>query len=184
MRIRFLALVAALALVAVACGTESTSDAAGAPTVTDAPTETLPPNPAAGACLAGAPDCQDIPGAGLDEPPILEDEPDLSVDPSEGVSGFVVGGGLTVAEALTTDATGVLAVKGFVVADGDGIRLCELLAESMPPQCGGASIEMANLDAIDPDELKTDQGVTWSDFTVTVLGEIVDGVLTPTPFSA
>ncbi|NIR41603.1 MAG: hypothetical protein GWN79_26950, partial [Actinobacteria bacterium] len=83
-----------------------------------------------------------------------------------------------------TDATGVIAVKGFVVADADGIRLCDLLAESLPPQCGGTWIELANLDAIDPDELKTEQGVTWTDFPVTVLGEIVDGVLTPTPLSA
>ena len=100
------------------------------------------------------------------------------------MSGFVVGGGLAVSEALTTDATGVLAVKGFVVADADGIRLCEALAESMPPQCGGASIDLANLDAIDPDELRTEQGVTWSDSTVTVLGEIVDGMLVPTALSA
>lgn len=96
---------------------------------------------------------------------------------------MVVGGGLTIDEALTTDATGILAVQGFVVADDSGIRLCDLLAESLPPQCGGASIAVADLDAVDPDELKSSQGVTWTDFPVTIVGEIIDGALVPTPLS-
>ncbi len=176
--------VAALLLVA-ACG-DTEPETASAPTTSApvaVPDDTLPPNPAAGACSEGDPDCNDIPGL-EPEPPILADEPDLGVDPGTGSSGFIVGGGLSVEEALGGNATGVIAVSGFVVSDASGHRLCDLLAESMPPQCGGASIDVANLDIVDPDELKSSQGVIWTDFPVTIVGEIVDGVLIPTPASA
>ncbi len=96
---------------------------------------------------------------------------------------MIVDGGLSVGEALATDAVGVIAVRGFIVADDSGIRLCELLAESMPPQCGGAVVGVADLGSVDPDELKSAQGVTWTDFPVMVFGELVDGILVPTPLS-
>ncbi len=160
-----------MALVAVACGggTSDDPDAAG-----------VAPHPAS-TCEVGAVDCDDIAGAG-GEPLFIDDKPDLGVDPGTS-SGLVIGGGLSVEEALRTDATGVLAVQGFVVQDQSGIRLCDLLAESLPPLCGGASIAVADLGSVDPDELKSAQGVTWTDQPVTILGEIIDNVLVPTPFS-
>lgn len=96
------------------------------------------------------------------------------------VGGLLVDGGLTVGETLTTDAVGVIAVKGFLVQDAAGARLCDLLAESLPPQCGGASIDLSDTSTIDPGEMKSEQGVTWTDQTVTVFGEIIDGVLVVT----
>ena len=96
---------------------------------------------------------------------------------------MLVDGGLTVAEALTTDAVGIIAVTGFIVVNDSGAHLCELLAESLPPLCGGAAIEVADLSTIDPDSLSEAQGVTWTDQPVTILGEIVDGTLVPDPFS-
>ena len=171
--------VAALLLLA-ACGDADPETAPTSTEPTTAPSDTLPPNPA-GACLEGDPDCNDVPG---DEPLFLDGEPDLGVDPGTGSSGFVVDGGLSVEDALRGEATGVIAVGGFIVSDANGHRLCDLLAESMPPQCGGASIEVAGLDTIDPDELKTAQGVTWTDFPVTILGEVIDGILIPTPLSS
>ena len=169
-----------VALLAAACGSDTTADnTTGA---TDAPSaQTLPPNPAAGACLAGAPDCQDIPGS-EPEPLLVEGESDGGISP--GLSGMVVGGGLSVSEAISTDAEGVLAVQGFVVSDASGIRLCEALAESMPPQCGGASLTLSSLDSVDPDSLQESQGVSWTDAAVTILGEVVDGTLVATPLSA
>ena len=162
-----------VALFAAACGDDASD--------TSAPDEAqLPPNPA-GACLEGDPDCQDL-GPLPTEPPLLPGEPDGGVAPGVGTP-MVVDGGLTISEALETDATGPLAVKGFLVEDSNGLRLCEALAESFPPQCGGASIELADKSPIDPDELKTEQGVTWTDYEVTVIGDIVDGVLVPTPFA-
>ena len=161
----------AVALVAVACGGGTSIDPDAA---------AIAPHPAS-ACEAGAADCDDAAGPS-DEPLFIEDEPDLGVDPGTS-SGFVIGGGLTVEKALQTDATGVIAVQGFVVQDQSGIRLCDLLAESLPPLCGGESVAVADLGTVDPDELKTAQGVTWTDQPVTILGEIIDNVLVPTPFS-
>ena len=170
-RVRIAAALAAVALVAAACGGAS-NDAASA--------EELPINPA-GACLAGEPDCNDIPGQDADEP-ILE--PGDPAAPGDAVIGTpIIGGGLSIADALTSDADGPIAVAGFLIQDANGARLCDLLAESMPPQCGGDSVELSDVSMIDPDELKTAQGVTWTDSTVTVYGEIVDGVLTATPTS-
>jgi hypothetical protein len=169
---KMLTAVVLVALFAAACGDGgTTADAPGS--------EPLPPDPAA-TCPEGTPDCNDTPG--LSEPPILPGEPDEGVDP--GATPMPVDGGLTVSEALGTDAGGPIAVSGFVVEDAAGLRLCEALAESYPPQCGGAALPLADTSTIDPDELQSAQGVTWTDYPVTVLGEIVDGVLVPTPLSA
>lgn len=180
-RIRFAAMLAALALVVVACGS-GTVDSTGA--------DELPPNPAA-ACHSDAPDCNDTPSDGpggndtplqpLDEPQLEPGDPGT---PGQVVTGMpIAGGGLSVADALATDTDGPIAVVGFLIQDADGARLCDLLAESLPPQCGGASIELSDISTIDPDELKTAQGVTWTDFPVTVIGEIAGSVFNVTPMS-
>ncbi len=163
---RLIVLLAVLALVAAACGGSADT------------TSELPVNPAAGACLAGDPDCNDIPGTGA---PALEPGDSLPGDPAIGAP--IIGGGLSVADLIAADPDGPLAVVGFLVHDADGTRLCDGLAESLPPQCAGAFVELSDTSTIDPDELRTEQGVTWSDFPVTVLGELAGGVLTVTPLS-
>lgn len=164
-------LIAIVALVAAACGTDTE------PTPTDAGDT---PPPAAGACLEGSEDCNDTMAPG-ETPPDLPPSDELPSD--DGVtSGAIVDGGLTVSEALVTDATGVLAVQGFIVDDGTTARFCEALAESFPPQCGGATIEVTGYETtIDPDDLTTDQGVTWTDFSVVLFGDLVDGTLIVDP---
>ncbi len=52
-------------------------------------------------------------------------------------------------------------VAGFVIWDVSGARLCEVLMESYPPQCGGASLVIANPDELDV-ELDEAQGVRWT----------------------
>ena len=148
---------AAAALVATACGGGASVENAADP---------LPPD-ASSACEVGAPDCGDIVN-GNNEPLFVDGETDLDGDPG-GSSGLVIDGGLSVEEALDSDATGRIAVQGFVVGDDPGIRLCDLLAESLPPLCGGASIEVTDLDTVDPDELNSAQGVMWSDQPVATL---------------
>ena len=158
---KLMLLFAAFALVLAACG--------GA----DETTADLPVNdnadvggPAAGACLVGEEDCNDTPGG---EPQVLPppaSQGDLAVT-------------LTVAEAANT--SGQVIVNGFLVDVAGESRLCEVLAESFPPQCGGASITMTSLEQVDPDDLKTEGDVTWTDFPVTVLGEMVDGTLVVAP---
>lgn len=78
-------------------------------------------------------------------------------------------------EAINSD--GVVELEGFVVIrDGLG-RLCEVLRESFPPQCGGPAVEIANIEAVEV-ELTTAQSVSWTDQRVTLTGEVASGVLT------
>ena len=169
--IRSLLALLALALVVAACGGSSGSRV-----------ETLPPvgDPlVSSGCEEGVPDCDDMIDA--DEPLFIGDEPNDGVPPGQATTGFPVLGGLTVGDALSTDATGVLAIQGFVVADADGARLCDLLAESLPPQCGGDHVGLSGLDGIDPTLLKDAQGVQWTDLPITLFGEIIDGTFVVDP---
>ncbi len=116
------------------------------------------------------------------EDPLADGEPrDGATIP--GPSGVLIGGGLTIPEALATDTTGVLAVQGFYLDDGTGPRLCEVLAESYPPQCGGASVSLGDVRDIDLGALQSTGNVTWSDDPVVILGELIDGVLVPSSTS-
>ena len=158
---KLLILFAVLTLAFAACGGAEDS-AAELPTNDDAAVS----GPAAGACLEGEPDCNDTPGGTPQDLP----EPGAAGDPIESMS---------IADAAT--ASGQVMVAGFLVDVAGESRLCEALAESFPPQCGGASITLTSLEQIDPDELKTEGDVTWTDFVVTVFGEMVDGTLVVTP---
>ncbi len=177
--LRILAFVAVLALALVACGDG---------TVDEAPTASLPPAdggdqpPAAsGACLEGEPDCVDT-GVIGDPQSLPNDEEPTTTDGGDVVSGgMTVDGGLEVSEALATDATGIIAVQGYLLDDGTGARLCEVLAESYPPQCGGASIPVTGYEEVIDVPLANASGVTWTDDRVTFFGEIVDGVFVVDP---
>ena len=167
---------AVIALIAVACSdSDEPSDDGSAE---------LPP--AAGACLEGADDCQDNPGLG-GEQPILDGEPTGGPTGGPVVGGvgapMLADGGLSVSEALTTDAEGPLAVVAFYYSNSEGTWLCELLAESFPPQCGGERVAFDGDSVIDRDDLDETQGVTWSPQPVTVIGSIVDGAFVATPFA-
>ena len=93
-----------------------------------------------------------------------------------------LGSALSVEQAL--EQGGPLRVEGFLVApEGREVRLCAVLLESYPPQCGGASLVVEGLD------LATVQGLTktndpslaqvrWSDKGIQLDGTVEDGVLT------
>ncbi len=168
---KILLLIATLALVVAACGGEGDTSSAALPVNTgDEPTAMD------ATCLAGEPNCQDIPGN-------TAVPQDLPGDDAVVGDGMAVDGGLTVADANNGAADGIIAVKGFVVASGDEVRLCDALAESFPPQCGGDSVILDSLDSIDPDELTSEGDVTWTNAQQTVYGELSDGILTTTSLS-
>ena len=98
------------------------------------------------------------------------------VAPSAGAP--IPGGGLTVEEAIASTLEGPLMVAGYLVATGDDVRLCSALAESYPPQCGGASLVVEGLDPAGVEGLKSEGGVSWTDSPFSILGDIEDGVLT------
>ena len=77
-----------------------------------------------------------------------------------------------------------VATQGFLIATGE-TRLCELPAESFPPQCGGGSVLLDDLDVESVVALQTvpdSQGVqiSWTTYPLAVGGTVEDGVLVAT----
>jgi hypothetical protein len=63
-------------------------------------------------------------------------------------------------------------VEYIIRVDGlnlDGARLCEALAESFPPQCGGAEIVIANPEMLVVD-LEQEQSIRWTNDRVQLVG--------------
>jgi len=88
---------------------------------------------------------------------------DAGAGPTAAPSSSAVGPGISIADALASGLDGPLLVNGFLVVQGDAVRLCEALAESFPPQCGGDSLRVGGLDLdLDAFEgLSTEQDTTW-----------------------
>jgi hypothetical protein len=87
--------------------------------------------------------------------------------------GEVDGRGLSVAEARTHGPTDdIVAVTGALFVDADGtVRLCDAIAESFPPQCGGERITVEGLDLATVAGLQEANGVRWAE-AVTLLGSV------------
>lgn len=69
--------------------------------------------------------------------------------------------------------------RGYLVDAGEGVRLCEALAESFPPQCGGRSLRV---EGPLPDVAWSEaEGVRWTDGQVELRGEVEDGTLVLSP---
>ncbi len=86
-----------------------------------------------------------------------------------------------VGSIATLDGT-TATVTGFLLISGDQANLCSLVLESLPPQCGGASVRVLGavpqdvLDALDStkDEPSLSQA-TWGDVTITGTVSVGDG---------
>jgi hypothetical protein len=81
--------------------------------------------------------------------------------------------GMSVADALGHQATDdLVTVSGALFVDPDGtVRLCDLIAESFPPQCGGARIVVEGLDLDLIGDLQTEGDVSWAE-GVTLFGSV------------
>jgi hypothetical protein len=88
------------------------------------------------------------------------------------------GPGISIEEALAADADEPLLVNGNLLVEGDDVRFCSALAESFPPQCGGASLRVEGLDLGQLEGLTSARDVTWTDRPIQLLGTVGDGVLT------
>ena len=95
-----------------------------------------------------------------------DDEPAGGGDPAE----------ISVEEAV--DHEGPAVVTGSLLANGDDVKLCAALAESFPPQCGGASLRVEGLKLAEVDGLITEGDVSWTDRPVQLLGIVEDETLT------
>jgi hypothetical protein len=74
---------------------------------------------------------------------------------------------------------------GYLVQSGDEARICEALAESYPPQCGGRSYRLVGFDARALSGVEQANGVSWTQQQVTVRGVLADDgetlVVSPNP---
>ena len=88
-------------------------------------------------------------------------------------AGPITDPGMSVADALGHRATDdLVTVSGALFVDGDGtVRLCDAIAESFPPQCGGARIVVEGLDLATIANLQTENGVSWAE-GVTLFGSV------------
>ena len=112
--------------------------------------------------------CADAGGSPPASEPIGAGDPVLVI-----ADGGISDPGMTVAEALGHRATDdLVTVSGALFVDPGGtVRLCDAIAESFPPQCGGERIvvEGLNLDAIA--NLQTEGDVSWAE-GVTLFGSV------------
>jgi hypothetical protein len=116
------------------------------------------------AILAGCADAAASPGAS---------------DPAAGdpvlviADGAITEPGMSVADALGHRATDdLVTVSGALFVDTDGtVRLCDAIAESFPPQCGGARIVVQGLDLDAVAGLQTEGDVSWAE-GVTLFGSV------------
>jgi len=105
------------------------------------------------------------------------DEPLPSGSPP-GAAGGTTMHVLGVAEAKASGDGGPLFVVGLLIDDGSGWRLCEMVLESYPPQCGGEFLRVEGLDHTAL-PLQEASGVRWQ-VDATVVGEVDGDVLTVT----
>jgi hypothetical protein len=131
------------------------------------------------ACAEDHPDCQDTLATG-DLPTGGNDPIAPSTEPDDGSisSGMVAEDGLSVSEAIGYEGTQPVAVHGYVVRTSGAAQLCDALAESYPPQCGGASLTLANPEAIDGLPLVEEGDVQWSPDIVILIGTVTGNRLT------
>ena len=129
-------------------------------------------------CADNQPDCQDTTTGDLStggNDPVAP-----TTSPIEGAasSGMIVDDGLSVSEALAYEGSQPVAVHGYVVRTSEAARLCEALAESYPPQCGGANLILINPNATDDLPLLEDGNVQWSPDVVILIGTVTGTELT------
>lgn len=96
----------------------------------------------------------------------------------------VLGDGLTAEEAIDSDAEGLLLVTGYLFVKDGNAKLCDGVLDSYPPQCGDPSLLVEGLDIDEVDGLLREGGMAWTDDKVSLLGEVVDGIIRVTSTSA
>ena len=186
------AIVAALVLIAAACASESDSRPPTGETPVIDNTEGLPPvDPSAepplsaGACVEDEPDCQDtlvVPPEAQDLPEPSNDDPAPQTAGDVASSGMTVNGGLTISEALATEATGIIAVQGHLFAFDNGLQLCEsLVGLGERYGCDGAHISVTNLDPTQVPDIIPFEGTIYTEDPITLFGELIDGALSVDP---
>jgi hypothetical protein len=93
------------------------------------------------------------------------------------VAGIGAGPGISIDEAIALESPEPVLVNGWIRAEDGGIRFCDAIAESHPPQCPGVSLLVEGLKLEEVDGLQQASGVAWSERTQ-LLGVVADGKIT------
>ncbi len=78
---------------------------------------------------------------------------------------------------VDSDIDADVVVVGYLVVDSAGARLCGVLLESDPPQCGARSVKVTGVDRLDV-KFEESQGVRWTDYHATIWGHFADNTIT------
>ena len=78
---------------------------------------------------------------------------------------------------VDSDIDADVVVVGYLVVDSTGARLCGVLLESDPPQCGARSVNVIGLDRLDV-KFEESQGVRWTNYHATLWGHFADNTIT------
>jgi hypothetical protein len=90
--------------------------------------------------------------------------------------------GVSVAEARAQNGSEPIVVRAALIVAADGsARLCDLVAQSLPPQCGEASIAVTGLPPELVDGLSEASGIRFSEGPVQLIGTIRDNVFVNDP---
>ena len=74
------------------------------------------------------------------------------------------GPGISVGEALANTSDQGLLINGALFIDPDGnVLLCEAIAESFPPQCGGRRLAVEGLDPDSIPDIQEEGSVRWAE---------------------
>ena len=76
---------------------------------------------------------------------------------------------------VDSDMDADVVVVGYLVVDSTGARLCGVLLESDPPQCGARSVKVTGVDRLDV-IFEESQGVRWT--LATLWGHFADNTIT------
>lgn len=96
-------------------------------------------------------------------------------------SSSAMGPGISVDDAIDSASDGPVLVNGYLFVDADGVvTLASAIAESMPPQPGGARLTVEGLNPGEY-EMSESQGIRWTDSQVQVLGAVEGDTLVVTP---
>jgi hypothetical protein len=87
--------------------------------------------------------------------------------------------------ATTTPTARETDFTGFLVQSRGEARICEALAESYPPQCGGRSYRLVGFDTSAVSGVEQANGVSWTQQQIAVRGVVSDDgetlVVSPNP---
>ena len=79
---------------------------------------------------------------------------------------------ISITEALALEREGEVAVRGVLLIDGAGERLCSGFAESYPPQCAEPSLALRGLPPWRSASLRREGSVRWSEEPMELVGTL------------